>query len=112
MGIQIYGASDDLVEIEGDVRDEIAPGRAIMVGGHERGVRVVMKYAVGKVGVWRGCVEQIDEGVPMFPVTVVEADPGGKPDPKSYSVKVCIDCPPGTPVMVGKRNLAVDGDVG
>ena len=102
--IRIYGASDDLVEIEGDVEDEISPGRSIIIGTAARGMRVVFKY--GKGGVWGGFVAQLDEGVPMFPLVVREAEPHGYPDPKAYSVLFEIDCPKGTPVMVGKRNLA------
>jgi hypothetical protein len=103
--IGIYGASDDLVEIEGDVKDEVAPGKVIQVGDSTRGVRVVFKYAVGKGSgsVWRGSIEQIDEGVPMFPVTISEAEPSGYPNPTSYSVKFNIDCPVGTPVTVSGR---------
>jgi len=106
--ISVYGASDDIVCIEGDVNDEVTPGRVITIGDNNRGVRVTFKYAASKKSgaVWRGSVEQIDEGIPMFPVTVAEADPSGYPDPKSYSVKITIDCPKGTSVMVGKRNLA------
>lgn len=106
--ITIYGASDDLVEIEGDVSDEVSPGRMILVGDGKRGMYVVFKYAANKKSgaVWRGSVEQVDEGVPMFPMTVDLADPSGHPDPRSYSVKFVIDCPPGTPVVVGKHNLA------
>jgi hypothetical protein len=106
--IIIYGASDDLVEIDGDVTDEVSPGRMILIGDSTRGMYVTFKYAVNKKSgsVWRGSVEQIDEGVPMFPMTVELADPSGYPDPRSYSVKFVIDCPPGTPVIVGKHNLA------
>lgn len=107
MSISIYGASDDLVEIEGDVEDEIGPGRMIQIGDEKMGVRVTMRYhASSKSGpVWRASIEQVDEGVPMFPVTLGLADPHGYPDPQSYSVKVTVDCPHGTPVIVGKRNL-------
>ena len=105
--IRIYGASDDLVEIEGDVSDEVSQLRWILIGDETRGVRVRMKYAATKTsdGVWEGRVEQVKEGVPMFPITIDEAEPGGHPDPRSYSVRINIDCPPGTPVHVGKRRL-------
>lgn len=106
--ISVYGASDDVVCIEGDVSDEILPGKMITIGDDLMGVRIAFKYAANKKSgaVWRGCVEQIDEGVPMFPVTISEADPSGYPDPRSYSVKITVNCPKGTPVVVGKRNLA------
>lgn len=107
--ISVYGSSDDIVCIEGDVDDEVSPGRLITIGDHNRGVRIRFTYAPSKKSgaVWRGSVEQIDEGVPMFHVSVSEADPHGYPDPRSYSVKLTIDCPPGTPVIVGKKNIAV-----
>lgn len=104
--ISVYGASDDNVCIEGDVYDEVSPGKTILIGDSTRGVRIKFKYGVGKTATWRGSVVQVDEGVPMFPISVVDADPSRYPDPRSYSVKVIVDCPPGTPVMVGKKNLA------
>jgi hypothetical protein len=106
--IRIYGASDDLVEIEGDVQDEVSPGKMIKIGTDEKGMYVTFRYAANKKsgGVWRGTVEQIEEGIPMFPMTVGLAEASGFPDPRSYSVLFTIDCPPGTPVWVGKRNLA------
>ena len=105
--IAVYGASDDIVCIEGDVNDEATPGRMIEIGDGQRGVRVTMKYAASKKSgaVWRAAIEQVEEGVPMFPVTVVEADPRGHPDPQSYSVKVVVDCPPGTRVTCGGKSL-------
>ena len=108
--ISVYGYSDDVVCIEGDVDDEVSPGHTITVGTNERGVRITFKYSASKRSgaVWRGSVEQIDEGIPMFPVIISEAEPSGFPDPRSYSVKLTIDCPTGTPVIVGKRNLAVN----
>ena len=106
--ISVYGASDDIVCIEGDVSDEITPGKMITIGDEIRGVRLMFKYAPNKKSgaVWRGSVEQIDEGVPMFPVTISEAEPSGFPNPRTYSVKITVDCPKGTSVVVGKQNLA------
>lgn len=103
--ITISGHSDDVVCIEGDVSDEVSPGKTILIGDATRGVRVKMKYGCGRAAVWRGCVEQVDEGIPMFPVSIIAGDPSGGAA-RTYTVKVVIDCPPGTPVMVGKRNLA------
>lgn len=107
--ITIYGTSDDLVEIEGDVNGEVGPNRTITIGDEKQGLRIKFQYAVGpKSGaVWRGSIEQIDEGIPIFPVTVGEHVAAWRgPEERSYSVKFTIDCPPGTPVTVGKRNLA------
>lgn len=98
--IDIYGASDDLVEIDGDVWDEVSPGTTITIGNSQRGVIVRMRYCQN--GTWRASVAMIDEGVPMFPVSVIEAAPGGYPNPRSYSVMVRVDCPEGTLVRYGK----------
>ena len=104
--ISISGHSDDVVCINGDVNDEIAAGRTITVGDATRGVKVIFKYAPGKNSgpVWRASVQQINEGVPMFPVSIVEAPTSV--GSLTYSVQVNIDCPKDTSVMVGKRNLA------
>lgn len=117
--IRIYGASDDYVCIEGpsltlgekDWHDEVNPGRMITIGTPERGMYVTFRYAVNKKSgaVWRGCVEQLEEGIPMFPLTVVEAEPGGFPDPKSYSVMFVIDCPNDTPINAGKTQIPRGG---
>lgn len=106
--IKIYGHSDDVVCIDGDsFSDEVSLGRMITIGDEKRGMNVVFKYAAGKKSgaVWRGCVEQIEENIPMFPISVSEAEPSGGPDPCTYSVLFTIDCPIETPVFVGKRNL-------
>jgi len=107
MTIAVYGASDDIVVIEGDVADEVAPGKLITVGDENRGLRVRFTYAPSKKSgaVWRGSIEQIDEGVPMFDIAVAPAAPNGFPNPQSYSVMFTIQCPPGTPVKVGNRHI-------
>lgn len=46
--ISVYGASDDNVCIEGDVCDEVSPGKTILIGDSTRGVRIKFKYGVGK----------------------------------------------------------------
>ena len=105
--IRIYGASDDIVEIEGDVNEETSPGRSIVIGTKvDGGLVVSMKYGVG-AAVWQARVRQIDEGIPVpWPVTIGNAEPHGFPDPQTYSVLVTIDCPAGTPVFVGKKRLS------
>ena len=98
--IRIYGVSDDLVEIEGDVEEEIGcydKAVTLEVGGAKGGLRVVAEYAPrhasSDVGVWRLGVEPIDEDVPIpWPVRVELAERG-------YSPVINIDCPPGTPVQ-------------
>lgn len=103
--LRIYGASDDLVEIEGDVSEELGARdrqRTITIGDDKGGLRVIAKYAPGSRAVWRLSVEPIDEEVPIpWPVHVELAEPG-------YSCAVVVDCPPGTPVAFGatKRKAA------
>ena len=98
--IEIYGASDDLVEVEvgGRPFEEIGCyGKDVhIVVGHERaspgsnasGIRVWMHYT--DLAVWAATILQIDEGIPIpWKVTVGSDD---------YSVLVRIDCPDGTPI--------------
>lgn len=92
--IKIYGHSDDIVCIKGDIDDEVYPkgkkGEVIVtVGGEGEGVEVVSCY--DRHGCWSFALRLIDEDVPMpWPVRIEVAH--------SYSLAVVIDCPPGTPV--------------
>lgn len=73
MNLKIYGASDDLVEVEGDLRDEFyaknigknIEGRTItlsrIVGGTVEGLDIHVRYERG--GVWSVAVSQLDEGI-------------------------------------------------
>lgn len=112
--IRIYGASDDLVEIEGALKEEVTPHRTITIGDDKRGVLVTMRYSAKGNGCWRASVDMVGEGVPMFPVTITQAEPhGGSYDGGKlvknpyYSVMVNVDCPPGTQVTRGKRLLGI-----
>lgn len=105
--LRIYGHSDDVVVIDGHLQDEVGPNRAIVIGDGRRGMRVTFRYSASRRSgaVWRGAIEQIDEGVPLFPVEVSEAAAGGQ----SYSVMFIIDCPDDTPVTCGKVDLRKRG---
>ncbi len=114
--ITIYGCSDDLVEIGGDIEDEIGSDLVtIDIGWPEdgeraRGVRVVMTYAPEGYGpVWGATVGQFDEGADIpWAVTIKHGPKKGYPNPRSYSAMVVVDCPPGTPVEIRpKRGSAV-----
>jgi hypothetical protein len=95
--LRIYGASDDLVELDGIVYDELGAynsHRVITVGDDKGGLRVIAEYAPKHIktgaGVWRLSVEPIEEDVPCpWPVRV---------EVKGYSTHIVIDCPEGTPV--------------
>lgn len=87
--IRIYGHSDDCIEIEGSVKDEIGAWdkpRAITITDRiGQGVRVLAQYAPGDAAVWRFSVEQLDEDVPVpWPIRITPAH--------GYSVAVEIDC--------------------
>jgi len=90
--IKIYGHSDDVVVIMGDITDELGAfdrERVITIGGDGEGLEVTAIYAKG--GTWKFSLRQIDEDVPMpWPVRIVPAH--------AYSLAVIVDCPPGTPV--------------
>lgn len=94
--IRIHGASDDLVEIEGSVREELDAydrPRIITVGDKiGGGIRAVVEYAPGPAAVWRIAVEPIDEWVPIpWPVRI-------QLSPYGYSPELIIECPSDTPV--------------
>ena len=109
--IEISGHSDDVVEIgeldlersEATWADEVSPKVPILIGTTTGGVVVTMRYGA----TWAATIRQVAEGIPIpWKVTVEDAPPAGKPDPRSYSVLVKIDCPLGTPVHSGKKQIA------
>lgn len=92
--IRIYGASDDLVEIEGHPGgDEVgceSSAVVVSIGDRVRGLVVRIEYSpkwAGNVGCWAAAVSPIDEDVPMYPVTI-ELEPERK-----YSAMVLVDAP-------------------
>jgi len=101
--LKIYGASDDLVEIEGPGGDEVGcydSGVLITIGWTEaqagkdaKGLVVRMRYGSPGFGsTWSAEVGQIDEDI-LIPwnVTVRVAE-------RPYSALVIVDCPDDTPV--------------
>ncbi|MBX3465312.1 MAG: hypothetical protein KF878_00245 [Planctomycetes bacterium] len=99
--LRIYGASDDCIEIEGDVDAELyadRDGKAVLLVGDERlGLVVTVRYAPRDAAVWQVGVEPVDEGVPAWPARV---------EVQGYTAVVVVDCPPGTPV---RKRHPVDG---
>lgn len=90
-GLTIYGYSDDLVELEGVVREEIdCFGKDVEITITEPdgdgGVRVRMRYH----RVWSAEVSQIGEERIPWPVEIRTADGDREPE---YSVFVEIGCP-------------------
>ena len=100
--ITIYGASDDLVEVDGcegaDEFDVGAPGRwqgdLIAPGGTEQ-MRVHCWY--DDDGCWQVGVGQVLEEtrLPAWPVSITQA-PGPRPAVTGHSAMLSIDAPPGT----------------
>lgn len=102
--LKIYGASDDLVEIEGHVEDEIDcynTSVVVTVGWKEaapgrdaQGLHVKMTFAPKwtETGVWTAELSPLDEDVEIpWPVYV-------KLGGRGYSAEVLIDCPDDVPV--------------
>lgn len=111
MSLRIYGASDDLVEIEGHFAEEVdCYDRSVLItvgwpeanaGRDSQGVYVLMRYAPKwvKTGVWTAEISPLDEDVEIpWPVTV---SLGGR----GYTAEVVIDCPDNVPVTFKKLNV-------
>lgn len=101
--MKIYGASDDLVEIEGgpegdDEINVIDKDVRFTIGSDVHGgIVVVMSYAPDDLedGCWQARLAPIAEDVPCpWPVRV---------DAKGYSAVVQIDCPRDVQMRVEKR---------
>jgi len=90
--IKIYGHSDDVVVIDGDITDELGAfdrERVITIGGEGEGLQITVEYS--NTGTWQFALRQLDEDVPMpWPIRVVPEH--------AYSLAVIVDCPPETPV--------------
>lgn len=103
--LEIYGASDDLVELEGHISDEIDcyDRNVVITVGRinvdspqaSRGVYVIMRYSPSYLnnGCWTAEIAPLEEnaGIP-WPIKV-ELEPN-----RRYSVLVKIDCPNDVPV--------------
>lgn len=87
--IQIYGYSDDLVEVEGDVSDEYSVyDRAawLRIDDPVDGTSVIITGEYGKhSAVWTFSVEPVGDGVPMMPVKILAHENG-------YSPLLTIEC--------------------
>ena len=129
--LRVYGASDDLIEIDGADLDwnddnsvltgstghdseELGTSESggmgiVEVGTQETGgCRIRAMYTVGlpfNPGVWALSVEQLEEETPlMWPVRVVEQH--------QYSVAVVVDCPDGVPVRAFMAKIGKDEVMG
>jgi hypothetical protein len=104
--LKIYGASDDLVELERLTSfgqwssvDEVGGYEEIVqvtIGRDDGGLIVEMHY--GELGVWSAKVSQIGEDVPIpWNVSIETQDDVG------YSVAVLVDCPDDTLFCIETR---------
>lgn len=128
-GYTLVGHSDDIVCLEGWVREELPAGSdelRILVGTREaqpgvdaHGVYLLAHYAPevvddGNSAVWAFTVAMVDEGVTCpWPLTVlVPPNPGGPSNRGSsvtYSPRVTVHCPEGTPIRVERRRRGKGG---
>ncbi len=114
MTIKIYGASDDLVEIEGHPDgDEVGcyeKDVIVTIGNASGGLLVRMSYedrfkgAPGLTdaafGCWSATVAPIAEDIPIpWPVTIT--NPIGR-NGRGYSACVTVECPDETPLLYAK----------
>jgi hypothetical protein len=104
MKITIYGASDDLVEVDGcEGADEFNEddwfGDLIAPDGSR--MRVYVRYELS--GCWSAGVGQGDEDeqLPGWPVTITQA-PAMNPANPGYSALLTVDAPEGTRLVNGK----------
>lgn len=51
--LKIYGASDDLIEIEGDIREEFGPPDGPVLLGFSDGTVLQVQYGAGGNAFWR-----------------------------------------------------------
>jgi hypothetical protein len=99
--ITIYGASDDLVEVEGcEGADEFCTDswQADLVLDAANQMRVWCWYDID--GCWQVGVGQTDESVqfPAWPITITQA-PAMNPANPGYSVLLSIDAPEDTKLV-------------
>jgi len=101
--LKISGHSDDIINLEGIVNDEVnGDGANIIVGKQSAsegedafGIKIKMRYVKG--GVWAATIEPLDDDVKCpWPVSVTI---------ENYSAVVAIDCPKGTNVSYKKVSI-------
>ena len=92
MSLTIYGASDDLIEVEGHYVEEYnvyGNDFAVRLTDPEADERMDIVLTYGGNGCWSAGARRFDEGKPMpWPVQIVTATHC------EYSSAAVIDCPP------------------
>ena len=69
MSIKVYGVSDDLIEIEGDIREEFPDDKALLIFSNG----VVLSIEYGLSGIWR--INQMSG--PTYAVNIQRTDNEG-----------------------------------
>lgn len=87
--IQIYGHSDDLIEIEGAVSDEYSAYEKIAIlriDDHYNKTSVIIIGEYGKrAGVWTFSVEPVEEDIQLPPIRIATHENG-------YSPLLTVEC--------------------
>lgn len=101
VSITIYGASDDLVEVDGcEGADEFSSDdwSAVLISPDGARMRVYCRFEM--TGCWSVGVGQVDEEfqLPAWPMTITQA-PAMNPDNPGYSALLTIDAPDGTELL-------------
>lgn len=100
--LKFYGASDDLFEVEGAIREEIGcfdkPG-VYHLKSAEGEILVVAHYGIGNAAAWSVGLCQVDEGVPVpaWPVTYSMHESG-------YSVLLTMEVPDDTRLVMNDED--------
>lgn len=112
MKFSVHGASDDLVEFDGDIRGEAGSDSVeISIGPPGRCALVEFWYARPgtKSGVWECSIRQNDEGEPLPGAFTVRRCDNRNKGEAGYSVVLEVDVPDGTPVVYRHVTMPKDG---
>lgn len=115
MKFNIYGASDDLVEFEGDVCGEVGcydRGVEVVIGAPGAQAFVTLWYArKGTDGaVWEAAIRQGESGVGLPASFVIRRCDNARPGEVGYSVVVEVEAPNAVPVAC--RTVPLPGNPG
>ena len=87
MSVTVYGASDDLIEVEGDIREEFTPHGDNAYLAFSNGIVIHVEYT--RSGIWRITpVVSIVSGQLHPPLSIVQAP---EDDEENYSDRATID---------------------
>lgn len=96
--LEIYGASDDLIEVEGDITEEFNPDEGSGTLAFSDGTLLEVKYGEG--GLWK--ITRVAKGTAQFSLLVEATDP----DSSEYSDKAQLSGDVQWVALVAERGLA------